>query len=259
MRGIAVVAYLFDLEMVGSSILPPATKCIIMDNSIQLCEHISNISNNRCIISFSMGKDSIASYLQCRDFFNEIDFVFLYMIPDLDFQNISLDYYENKFGKKIIRMPNPSLYKQINANMYQPPNRIDTIWDMDLYEAEYDEIFKASKIDLKIDENTYVGVGNRMSDSIMRRTSIKRWGAYNQKRKQFFPVFDWTNNDVRNSIVKNNIKLPIDYKIWGRSFDGFDYRFLKPLKDNFPKDYEKVLEFFPLAKLELIRYEKFKR
>ena len=32
-----------------------------------------------------------------------------------------------------------------------------------------------------------------------------------------------------------------------------DYRFLKPIHDNYPQDYERILDFFPLAGLELFR------
>lgn len=48
-------------------------------------------------------------------------------------------------------------------------------------------------------------------------------------------------------------QLPVDYKLFGRTFDGIDYRFLKPIKENFPRDYEKIITWFPLAELELFR------
>jgi hypothetical protein len=57
-------------------------------------------------------------------------------------------------------------------------------------------------------------------------------------------------------MIEHKCKLPIDYHLFGRSFDGMDYRFLKPIKDNFPKDFEKILEWFPLADLEIFRAEK---
>jgi hypothetical protein len=44
--------------------------------------------------------------------------------------------------------------------------------------------------------------------------------------------------------------------MFGRSFDGLDLRFLVPLKKHRPKDYAKVLEWFPLADLEVFRWER---
>ena len=39
----------------------------------------------------------------------------------------------------------------------------------------------------------------------------------------------------------------------GQATDGLDYRFLRPIKENSPKDYKRILEWFPLAELELHR------
>lgn len=227
-----------------------------MGTSEELCQKIAE-NSNISICSFSMGKDSIASAIQMQRYFQTVEYVFMYMIPDLDFQNIALDYYENVFGKHIKRMPNPSLYRQLNSCMYQHPSNVDIIDDLSLYEGEYDEIFAAAKYDYNIEQSTFVGVGVRASDSLARRTIVKKTGGVNLNRKQFYPVFDWNAERLVREIRQSGIKLPIDYKIWGRSFDGFDHRFLKPLKDNFPRDYEKIKDFFPLIDLEIKRYEKF--
>ena len=41
--------------------------------------------------------------------------------------------------------------------------------------------------------------------------------------------------------------LPVDYEMFGRSFDGIDYRFISPIKERFPDDYARILEWFPMA------------
>ncbi len=55
-------------------------------------------------------------------------------------------------------------------------------------------------------------------------------------------------------LQKHDCKLPVDYKLFGRSFDGIDYRFMVPLKEHYSDDYQKLLDFFPLAELEIMRY-----
>lgn len=229
-----------------------------MSTSEELCCKLAT-ENDSVICSFSMGKDSIGAAIQLQRYFERVEYVFMYMVPGLEFQEAYLSYYENVFGKKIKRMPNPSLYRQLNAMMYQHPSNIDIIDALNLYEGDYDEIFAACKYDYQLPEETFVGVGVRSSDSLARRTSIKQSGGINLKRKQFFPIHDWNAERLVKEIRQSGIKLPIDYKMWGRSFDGFDHRFLKPLKDNFPKDYEKIREFFPLIDLELKRYETYGR
>jgi hypothetical protein len=47
--------------------------------------------------------------------------------------------------------------------------------------------------------------------------------------------------DPMLAILKHhNLHLPIDYRIFGRSFDGLDLRFLLPLKKHLPRDYKRV-------------------
>lgn len=233
-----------------------------MGTSEELCARLAT-ENETVICSFSMGKDSIASAIQLQRHFPRVEYVFMYMVPGLEFQERALSYYEDIFGKRIKRMPNPSIYKQINNLMYQHPANIDLIDEEiekgKLYEGTYDDIFAAAKYDYQLPNETFVGVGVRASDSLARRTIVKQTGGINQKRRQFYPVFDWNAERLVKEIRQSGIKLPIDYRIWGRSFDGFDHRFLKPLKDHFPRDYEKAREFFPLIDLELKRYEKYGR
>ena len=229
-----------------------------METSEELCKKLA-VENGSVICSFSMGKDSIGTAIQLQRHFQNVEFVFMYMVPGLEFQERQIAYYEGVFGKKIKRMPNPSLYRQLNALMYQHPGNIDVVFEKNLFEGDYDDIFAAAKYDFGMSDDTFVGVGVRSSDSLARRTAVKQTGGINRKRRQFFPIHDWNMERLVSEIRQAGIKLPVDYKIWGRSFDGFDHRFLKPLKDNFPKDYERIREFFPLIDLELKRYEKFGR
>ena len=53
-------------------------------------------------------------------------------------------------------------------------------------------------------------------------------------------------------IDRHRIKLPIDYQWFGRSFDGIDMRFLGPLREHSPKDYQTLLDWFPLADLQFL-------
>ena len=92
-----------------------------------------------------------------------------------------------------------------------------------------------------------------MADSPMRRIGIKTHGAINHNQKKFFPVYDWRKADLIAAIDDARVKLPVDYKLFGRTFDGIDYRFLKPIKEHFPRDYERIITWYPLAELELYR------
>jgi hypothetical protein len=208
-----------------------------------------------------MGKDSIASYIQLKRYFKNVHNVFYFMIPDLKFQRDSLDYYEQKFGEKIHIIPSPHFYIQLTKLMYQSPERINAIDNLILdgviFIPTHDQLFSWVKDDLKLSQDTYVATGVRRDDSLTRRLSIKKTGAENVKRKQFFPVFDWSISKIRQDIADSGIKLPIDYKIWGRTFDGVQYSFLKGMRDNFPDDYETIKFWFPLCEIDFLRIRDF--
>ena len=94
--------------------------------------------------------------------------------------------------------------------------------------------------------------GQRFANQGNGNTQI---GSVNFKKRHFYPIFDWNIEDLKNCLRDNNVKLPVDYEMWGKSFDGIDYRFIKPLKERFPADYDKLKELFPLLDLEIMRYE----
>ena len=90
----------------------------------------------------------------------------------------------------------------------------------------------------------------------MRRSAVNQYGPINWKRNTFWPVWDMYKDELISLIEASQVRLPIDYKLFGRSFDGIDYRFTKPIRDNLPEDYQRILDWFPLAHLDIYRYER---
>ena len=82
------------------------------------------------IVSFSGGKDSLATYLEVRDHFKHVVPFYLQGVPDLEFIEDNLRYYEKLMGRRIIRLPQPRFYEKLNDLIYQPPDydRHRLIW-----------------------------------------------------------------------------------------------------------------------------------
>ena len=101
----------------------------------------------------------------------------------------------------------------------------------------------------------YNGVGQRSSDSMHRRNSMKKGGVIDvtPELQRFYPIFDWTYDDLDREFRQAKIKLPVDYKLWNRSFDGVRYRFFPAIRKHYPKDWERICLFYPRAELELWR------
>lgn len=77
----------------------------------------------------------------------------------------------------------------------------------------------------------------------------------NAKRRYFYPCWDWKKERLLEELGRANIKLPVDYRVFGRSFDGLDLRFLVKIREHFPRDYRTILDWFPLVDMEIARYE----
>ena len=207
-----------------------------------------------CLLSFSCGKDSITVWLAIRDRVAIHPF-YLFLVPDLEFVENSLAYYEKFFGQKIYRVPHPSLYRMLNSNVFQPPQHCAAIERAQLPNFSYDEVEFAVSEDLGFQEKLWTANGVRQADSPIRRIHFAKDGPMSPRRRVFYPIWDWLKADLVSVFQQSGVKLPFDYEMFGRSFDGLTGNYLAPIKKYFPRDYQKILEWFPMAELELFRYE----
>lgn len=220
-----------------------------------LYSFVREFAGDTALLSFSCGKDSIALWLHIRDKFKVIPY-YLYWVPGLKFIEKSLAYYEDFFGQHILRLPHPLFYKMLNDYLYQPPERIALIRALNFPSFTYadidDIIARYSGLD-----NPFCAIGMRMKDNVDRRNLILQQGSVGfGSRRYFYPIWDWDVNQVARMINDSGVALPIDYQIFGRTIAAWDYQYLAPLKQHFPEDYERILEWFPLIDLELFRYER---
>lgn len=213
--------------------------------------------HSETMLAFSTGKDAIAAWLAIRDHFDRVHPYYLYLVPGLEFVEESLAYYEQFFGVRIARLPHPSLHRWLAGGYtYQPPERLRVIQQAELPLHDYADIRKVMIEDKGLDPGMLVADGVRAADSPMSRIAIKTHGPISQKHGRYHPIWDWLKVDLIECFRRSAVKLPEDYKMFGRSFDGLDARFLVPLKRHRPKDYQRVLDWFPLADLDVYRWEK---
>jgi hypothetical protein len=207
------------------------------------------------VLKFSCGKDSLAAWLVLREHFERVVPVYHYRVPDLEFVETSLRYYERFFGTPIVRLPHPLLYTYLARGVMQPPARYQALewWGLD--ECSYDQMIDWHAEDAGLPAPVWRAVGTRKADSAMRRLFFSRMGQVNDRLATFYPVAELKKADLMALFRQHGVKLPVDYKVWGRSFDGYDAYFLEPMKKWFPRDYERVLEWFPFFEMELMRKE----
>ncbi|WP_461004576.1 adenine nucleotide alpha hydrolase family protein [Trueperella pyogenes] len=212
------------------------------------------------LVAFSCGKDAIATELALQDAGITTELAYLYYIPGkngkttLGFIEDTIDSLENSLQKKIHKYPHPSLWRWLNSYVFQPPERLNIIEAAKMPTIDYDTMWDLIRNDLNLPKKTLVADGVRAADSIVRRASFTKHGILKPAKRKVSPIADWLKGEVIGRIDAEKIALPIDYDWFGRSFDGIDYRFLAPLKEHAPNDYQTVLDWFPLADLEIFRH-----
>ncbi|MFJ3393947.1 adenine nucleotide alpha hydrolase family protein [Leifsonia aquatica] len=212
------------------------------------------------LVAFSGGKDAIATELALQDAGVTTQLAYLYYIPGrepgrtLAFVEQGLQDLEQRLGKPIRRYPHPSLYRWLNNLVFQPPERCAVIEAAQLPEVTYEELWGFIREDLGLAPDTWVADGVRAADSIVRRASFSKHGVMKARSRKVSPIADWLVREVRDRIAAAGISLPVDYEWFGRSFDGIDYRFLEPISRHAPDDFARILDWFPLADLELYRH-----
>lgn len=218
---------------------------------------VREMTGPKTIIAFSTGKDSLAATLGVRDAFEEMIPYYLMLVPGLEFVEESLDYYSRTLfdGEPIWRIPHPSFYDWQAQRIFVTPWQAD--WVADQGNFTYGYAMVQDLVRLYSDApDAYTATGVRAADSAMRRISIKTHGPITHSKREYMPVWDWKKADLMREFRRHGIRLPLEYKYFGRSFDGLDARFMVPMKKHFPRDYQRVLEWFPLAEAEVYRHEK---
>lgn len=220
----------------------------------------AKLTRGRALVSFSLGKDSVAAVLALREAgFTELHLFYMYSVPGLRLVEEGLAYYEDLWGTRITRLPAPTLHARLGAKVLQPLHRYPMIdlWGPVRY--DYDDVAGFIRTDLGWPDSVPMAVGIRAADSIFRRSALKKSGVYNVRRNVLHPVFDWSNDDLEAAFTRTRTFLPPDYHLFGLSLDGLDYRFIEPLKRYYPDDYARLCEWYPLLPSNLARYAFAKR
>ena len=222
--------------------------------SSELIRAIREDFGQKTMLSFSRGKDSLGCWIALREVFEAQEIVpyYCYAIPGLlSFERESLEYFEHVFGRKIHVLPHPGLYRWLNDLVHQPPIRIAPIQAADLPQFEYDIIHQIVSDRENVPSQALVASGVRSADSAVRRMAISKHGPVSLSVRQYYPIYDWNKERLISEIKRSGIKLPEDYHLFGRTWDGLDIRFIVPLMKYKPADYQKILEWFPMVEMQM--------
>ena len=233
--------------------------------SVKLREELA-AEGKPVIVAFSRGKDSICTMISLLEMGIEVIPVHLYRVPGLKFEEDSIKHFEDFFQMKIYNIPHGNLWYYFINGVFMEPWQRSIIMAAGIQEIPNDVMWWDFKESLGLDPlGTWVADGVRAADSPARRLSMithgpttdspRKWGDEVFRKKYHHSIWDWKIADIRRCLDINKVQLPIDYDLFGRTFDGLDYRFIKPLQEHMPEAFETVKEWFPAVEMELMRHE----
>ena len=199
------------------------------------------------IVSFSGGKDSIVTLDLCFKYFKNVVPFFMYLVPDLEFQETMLRKYEKRYGIDIIRIPHFELSNLLKYGSF-------TLFDDQVSIVNITDTYEYIRAETGIH---WIAAGERIADSIVRRAMIKKSGATDAKRGRFYPVAYWNKKEILRYIQLKKLYLSPEQKKLGFSFRSLDGYQLSVIKKEYPSDYEKILRVFPFSGAAVERYEKY--
>lgn len=199
------------------------------------------------IVAFSGGKDSIVTLDLCFRYFKNVKPFFMYICPELSFQERMLQWYEKHYQTEIMRLPHMDVSEFFHYGSFRPP-------DLTFPIISINDIYKYVRLQ---SDMWWIAAGERINDSIVRRAMMKNSGSIDVKRGRFYPISAWKKKEVLQYIKYHNLYLSQDSKKLGFSFRSLDGNELLMLKREFPDDYQKILRLYPFAGAGVKRAEEY--
>lgn len=168
-----------------------------------------------------------------------------------------LNYLETAFNAKILRMVGEDLRMALVRNFYQ-----DSPWECDeiadkIRDEDYTKLDILEYLRMKFNlPRAWCAVGISQNDSIDRLIYCRKNGGKNKTNRTFYPCFDWPKEELLNAIWNSGIAVAPEYKYTKRSISSLpSATYNKVLMRHFPKDWEIVKKWYPLAEAKNIREE----
>jgi 3'-phosphoadenosine 5'-phosphosulfate sulfotransferase (PAPS reductase)/FAD synthetase len=202
-------------------------------------------------VGVSLGKDSVCTLDLCCKNFKRVNPYFMYFVKGLSFQDKYIEYLENRYSVKILKIPHWMLgdcyaggyYRDTTSYTDSAPHI--TVKDVEIYIAE-------------VTGCDWFATGQMMCESMERSAMIKAVGQVDEVNHRIYPLAEWSPIRVKEYLSQRDIKLSPEYQFLRRSIGDLRPENLDCLKTHFPDDYERVKRVFPYVEALQARkqYEK---
>lgn len=224
----------------------------------RIMDELGAVSNGVVTVGFSRGKDSRIMLALLREHgFKCYPIYFNHLPVLLEFQRVDIAYCEDVYKTEIEIMPHPMLFDLMRHQSWQGLYGCKHLLQYRMPKMKFENMTRAYTSSIGLGY-LWDCVGLKQCDSFNRRQVLRKYGELRRDKMKAYPIQHLTHRDVHMGLAKRGIKEPIDYEIWGTSFDKLGYTYLIGLRDRLPRDYETLKQYMPLLDVEIERYEAFR-
>lgn len=215
---------------------------------------IKSLGVSEALVSYSAGADSTACMDLCARAGVQPVPYFWYMVPGLEMLEPWFSAAEKRWGRKVLQFPGPSFARDMAYGRFRPnlPKK---------YLAKMPDAVSVSSIleaARKRSGCEWVLLGHRMNDSFVRRGMLKPIKGVDTKHHKAYPVWNWKREHVFAYLRER--RLPIHPMSQARNkwgFNSINSDNVAWIKEHYPRDYERILKFFPYVSVLLAHDDKF--
>jgi len=215
---------------------------------------IDSLKDKTNVLHFSCGADSVACYLRLKEFGIKPVLVYNYFLPKLPMVQNYINYFQNEFKERVYQFPSTLYSEMMDRALFQLPvkarerfrNQIGC-FGMEKHTKERFDRF----LDEVLGGNVIHHFGLRYTDGLRRFQHLSKHGCrYGNK---FFPIASFQVKDIQYILEKYDCFLPIEYRLWGLSFESPRAFNINLIKEHCPETYKHITEVFPLIGAEGLR------
>jgi phosphoadenosine phosphosulfate reductase len=202
--------------------------------------------NGSVIVAFSGGKDSVVTLDLCMRYFERVEVFFMYLVPDLSFQEAMLRWAEARYGITIRRVPHFMLSEWLAMGALRK-------MDLNVPMVSVRDIYHHVRLESGV---WWIAAGERQADSVVRRAMMKHSGSIDADRGRIYPVAHFRKADVVTYIKRHKLKVSPEARFLGHSFRSMMPEEMFLVRKFYPQDFEKIRRWFPFVEASVANHER---
>lgn len=216
-------------------------------NAIARSRRVGELSRTVCV-GLSGGKDSLCTLdVVCRSAaFDHVECLAMYIVRGLESFEVPVLRAAERYGVPIRWVPHPMVsgfLSRSTLRMHSAQTKSYKLKDVEAYVTSQGG-------------PEWFAYGDRSSDSIARHAITKQCDGVKVEWCRLWPIWDWKDRDVYGYIKHRRLRPAHRWQQSRSSGLTLEGRDLSALKKAFPNDYRKIIEAFPFAEIQVVRYER---